>query len=221
MTAVVPEAVTALAGATNDIDDAVLDEMEAYADETGFPTVGPGIGSWLSVLVRATGAQRVFEFGSGFGYSAYWFARALGPDGEVILTEIDEEELEQARAFFEAGGYADRARFEHGDALEIVREYDDPFDVVLIDNEKERYVEAFEAVRPRLQSGSLVLADNAITASHIDREDVLAILQGKDITGATAASEGIGAYLRHVRDSDDVETALLPLGEGMAASVVQ
>jgi predicted O-methyltransferase YrrM len=166
-------------------------------------------------------ARRIFEFGSGFGYSAYWFARALPEDGEVVLTEVDEDELSDARGYFERAGLADRARFEHGDAIETVDSYDGPFDVVLIDNEKHRYAEAFEAAREKVASGGLVLADNAVTAGSIDREDVLGLLRGDDRPEASESSAGIADYLRHVRAQDDCETALLPLGEGVAVTVVE
>ncbi|MFC6722457.1 O-methyltransferase [Halobacteriaceae archaeon SHR40] len=217
---VVPEAVVELAGLIGPERDEIIVEMDARADREGFPTVGPEVGAWLSVVARLTDAERIFEFGSGFGYSAYWFARGIDPDGRIVLTEIDADELDSAREYFERAGIADRAAFEHGDAIDIVDEYDGPFDIVLIDNEKQRYVEALQAVEGRLRPGSVVLADNAITAGIIDRDDVIALTDGQAVPDATDASRGIAEYLRYVRDRDDLETALLPLGEGVAVSVV-
>lgn len=199
--------------------DAILREMDERADREGFPTVGSAVGGWLALLARAVGAERIFEFGSGFGYSAYWFARALDPDDEIVLTEVDADELAAAREYLERGGVADRARFERGDAVEIAKQYDEPFDVVLIDIEKERYVEALDAIRGTLRPGSLVLADNAVTATVIDPEDVSGLLAGKDRADATESSRGIAAYLDAVRSDDAFETGLLPLGEGVAVSV--
>jgi len=218
---IVTDAVDGIAGAIRPPRDEVLQEMDDRADRDGFPTVGPAVGSWLTLLARAVDADRVFEFGSGFGYSAYWFVRALDEDGEIVLTEIDRDELDAAREYFERGGVADRAQFEHGDAIEVVDDYEGPFDVVLIDNEKERYVEAFEAVRDKLRPGSLVLADNAVTAGVIDAADLAALLAGQQRPDASEATEGIAAYLTHVRDAEGFETTLLPLGEGVAVSVRQ
>ncbi|ERH10401.1 MAG: putative O-methyltransferase [halophilic archaeon J07HX64] len=218
---VVPPEVERLAGLVGPGGDEILAEMEAHADEESFPIVGPAVGGWFALLARAVDARRVFEFGSGFGYSAYWFARALSPDGEVVLTEIDKGELDLAREFFDRAGFTDRARFEHGDALEIVQRYDGPFDVVLLDNEKGRYREAFEAVEPTLRSGSLVLADNAVTAGTVvDRDEVVRLLAGEDID-ARDGSEGIAEYIAFVRERDHLDTSLLPLGEGVAVSRVR
>ncbi len=217
---VVPEQVTQLAGLIGPESDEIIQEMDERADREEFPTVGPGVGGWLAILARIVDAERIFEFGSGFGYSAYWFARGIADDGEIVLTEIDRDELDAAREYFERAGIADRARFEHGDAIETVKAYDGPFDIVLIDNEKQRYVEALEAVEDKLQPGSLVLADNAITAGIIDRDDVIALTEGTEVPDATEASRGIANYLQHVREREDLETALLPLGEGVTVSVM-
>jgi predicted O-methyltransferase YrrM len=218
---VVPPEVERLAGLVGPEGDEILAEMERHAREESFPIVGSAVGGWLALLARATGARRVFEFGSGFGYSAYWFARALPPEGEVVLTEIDEDELELAREFFDRAGLADRAQFEHGDALDTVERYDGPFDVVLIDNEKQRYREAFEAVEPKLRSGSLVLADNAVTAGTVvDRDEVVALLAG-DAVDAGEGSAGIAEYISFVRERENLDTSLLPLGEGVAVSRVR
>ncbi|NLV10452.1 methyltransferase domain-containing protein [Halomicrobium mukohataei] len=198
--------------------DDVIRAMDERADREGFPTVGPAVGGWLRLLARAVDAERVFEFGSGYGYSAYWVASAIPADGEIVLTEIDADELDDARENLAAGGFEDRARFEHGDAIETVDAYDGPFDLVLIDNEKDRYAEAFEAVREKIPVGGIVAADNAIEAGPLDFEDVRALLAG-DAVDATASSHGIADYLATVRDDPDFETSLLPLGEGVAVSI--
>ncbi|MDQ2072553.1 O-methyltransferase [Haloarcula sp. H-GB4] len=198
--------------------DAIIDEMDAKADREGFPTVGPAVGGWLRLVARMVDADRVFEFGSGFGYSAYWMAPAVSDDGQIVLTEIDADELEEAREFLDRGGFAARATFEHGDAIETVENYDGPFDVVLIDNEKHRYVEAFEAVRAKVPVGGAVIADNMIEAGPLEFEAVQALLAGEDID-ANETSRGIAAYLERVGDDPAFETGLLPLGEGVAVSV--
>jgi caffeoyl-CoA O-methyltransferase len=215
----VSETVASIAAGVRPERDDVLREMDERADREGFPTVGPEVGGWLTLLARAVDAERIFEFGSGFGYSAYWFARALDADGQVVLTEIDAGELDDAREYFERAGVAGRARFEHGDAVDIVDEYEGPFDVVLLDNEKSRYVEAFDAVRGKLRPGSLVLADNAVMGGDIDSDDVAALLDGEDRPDASEVTAGIAAFLAHVREAEGFETSLLPLGEGVTVTL--
>jgi predicted O-methyltransferase YrrM len=219
VTPLVPENVTEFAETVGPDTDEVLEAMQDHAKEEGFPIVGPAVGGWLAFLARTVDARRVFEFGSGFGYSAYWFASALPPDGEVILTEVDGDELERAREYFERTDLADRAAFEEGDAIEIVDGYEGPFDVALIDNEKHRYVEAFEAVRGKVPAGGMVLADNAMRAEPVvDFEELRELLAGGDPAAASEGTRGIAAYIERIRADPDFETVLLPLGSGVAVS---
>ena len=217
MTDPLPEAIGRLCRRAAPEPDDVLDEMETTARESGFPTIGPGAGAFYRLCARLTAASSVFEFGSGFGYSAYWVAPALPPDGRVVLTEHDPDELDMAREFFARGGYDDRAVFEEGDAIEVVERYDGPFDLVLVDNEDDRYVEAFEAVREKVAPGGMVLADNVIAAGDQFGPDYL--LDALDGDAAPATARHIADYYERVRADPDFETALVPVGEGILASV--
>lgn len=199
--------------------DEVLQEMEAHGEEIGFPTVGPEVGAFLRLVARMVGAERIFEFGSGFGYSAYWFAEALPADGEIVLTEHDADELEQAREFLARGGYADRAVFEDGDALETVEQFEGSFDVVLVDCHKSGYPDALDAVREKVPEGGVLVADNAMESGIQDFETILAILEGENPDGVDDQSRGIADYLLAMREDDDFETVVVPLGEGIAVSV--
>ncbi|XVH31042.1 O-methyltransferase [Haloferacaceae archaeon DSL9] len=197
----------------------IQDEMAAYADEHGFPIIGPTAGSVLRLLARATNASRAFEFGSGYGYSATWFLRGMDPTGEIVLTEFDADELEMARDFFERAGFTDRAVFEEGDALAIVDSYDGPFDLVLIDHEKERYADAFEPLRTKLRPGGVIVADN-LARGPIDFDALLAFVEtGAELPQNDAATAGIARSLEAIRAAEGFETTLLPVGSGLAVTV--
>ena len=73
----------------NRTDHPILTEMEAVAENNNFPIIGRLVGIFLETLAKTANAQRVFEFGSGYGYSAYWFAKAVGPEGKVICSDGD------------------------------------------------------------------------------------------------------------------------------------
>ena len=218
MSEILPDATAEFARAIGPDPDEIIAEMDAQADAEGFPTVGPTVGGWLQLLARMVDARRVFEFGSGFGYSAYWFARALPDDGEIVLTEVDEDELDQAREYMARGGFDDLASYELGDAIDTVDDYEGPFDAVLIDNEKHRYREAFEAIRPKVAEGGVVIADNAVTAGPIDFEALSALVRGEGPSDVNEHTAGVAEYLERVGDDPAFETALIPLGEGIAVS---
>jgi caffeoyl-CoA O-methyltransferase len=218
MESIVSNDIVQFACANGPTPDSIIDEMDAYADEIGFPTVGPDVGGWLALLARITDARSVFEFGSGFGYSAYWFARALPDDGEIILTEHDSEKLDRAHEYLSRGGYLDQVTLEQGDAIKTIERYDGPFDIAFLDNEKHRYCEAFESIREQVPSGGLVIADNTMTAPpHVDFDDLVAVTDGQDVE-MNEGTRGIADYLETVTNDPAFETAILPLGEGVAVS---
>ncbi|APW99742.1 methyltransferase [Halobiforma lacisalsi AJ5] len=221
MVDVLADEIKAFVRAVGPEPDETLVEMDEFAEREGFPHVGPEVGAVLRLLARLTDAERIFEFGSGYGYSAYWLAEALPDDGEIVLTEVDEDELELAREYMAAGGYDDLARYELGDALETIEAYDGPFDAVLIDHQKGRYVDAFEAVRSKVPQGGVVVADNAVTAGIIEFDKLREIVEEDADPDALEANEhtrGIADYLARVREDPEFETVLLPLGEGIAVS---
>jgi len=199
--------------------DEVIEEMDERARRDGFPTVGPEVGRTMAICARMVGAERAFECGSGYGYSAYWLARVLPPDGEVVLTDLDPALLDDAREYFERGGLVDRATFEAGDARELLEARDGPFDFVLIDNGEDEYVETFELARDRLAPGGVIVADNVVVSGEALRTDrLVARLEGEppDLSERTAA---VAAYYEHVRAASEFETAVLPVGEGVTVSV--
>lgn len=198
--------------------DDIHAEMAAYADEHGFPVVGPEAGGTLRLLARLTDASRVFEFGSGFGYSAYWFAQGAAPNARFVLTEYDADELDMAREFFERADLLDRTEFHEGDALATVEECAGPFDVVLVDHEKSRYAEAFRAVRSKVARGGVVVADN-VTRGPADADALARYVEGQTLDAPDESTAGIASYLDAVRADPEFETILLPVGNGLAVSV--
>jgi len=208
--------VRAMAPALDDVGQKLADHNVAE----GCPIVGPEVGGTLRLLARLADTERAFEFGSGMGYSAYWIAPVVPADGDLVLTDFEGENLETAREFFERGGYADRARFEVGDALNTYREYNGPFEFVLIDNREDEYLETFELVRDDVPSGGIICADNVMTGPAVQEDLTLAALSGDpDWDAMDEYTEGVVEYLLHVRSEEAFETALLPVGEGLAVSV--
>src|SRR6516165_9541697 len=131
--------------------------MEEKAEETGLPIVGRMVGRFLYLLTRLKQPALIVELGSGFGYSGYWFARALSLRGKVVLTDYSEENIAYARRVLSETGLAERAECRVGDALQIGREYEN-VDILFIDIDKHQYMEAIEAMLPRLAKNALVVA---------------------------------------------------------------
>lgn len=187
--------------------DPLLLEMERLAEREEFPIVGPLVGRLLAQMAAAIDAQRVFEFGSGFGYSAYWFLSGMGGRGEVVLTDDDEENTARAGAFFERAGLARRVRIEAGDAMEIIDRYPGPFDIIFIDCEKARYPEAFEKAWPKLCVGGLLIADNVLWFGRV--------LEPSEEPSVV----GIRRFTQLITSDPGMLTTILPLRDGVSITL--
>lgn len=189
--------------------DPVEAEMRRYADERdGFPIVGPVLGRFLSQLSLLVRARRVFEVGSGFGYSAFWFARVLEPGSSVTLTDLDRENLDRARAWLAKAGLIDRCRFEPpGDGMEALARAEGALDVVFIDSAKADYPRALAVALPKLRAGGLVLANNMLWGG--------AVARGEN----DPASVGLREFVRVVTSTEGLVSTVLPLRDGVSITL--
>lgn len=185
-------------------DDRTLARMERKARAAGFPIVDRLVGRLIFILTRLKDPALVVELGSGFGYSAYWFAKALSR-GKVVLTDHDERNIEYAKSAFRESGVEKKAVFRAGDAVRIAKEYTG-IDILFIDIDKEQYPEAARAMIPHLASNALVIADNAlwhgrVASGMMDRE-----------------TKAVREFNRFMSSRGDFFTTIVPLRDGVLLS---
>lgn len=156
----------------------VVDEMEHLAAARNFPIVGRLVGLSLLLLTRTIGARRVFEFGSGYGYSAYWFARAVGPQGRVICTDGDAHNAARAADFLGRAGLWERIDFRTGYAQTVFGETEDLFDVCYNDVDKGDYPQVWKLARERIRPGGLYIADNVLWHGRVTQDHPVDLFPG-------------------------------------------
>jgi predicted O-methyltransferase YrrM len=177
--------------------------MEREGHERGFPIIDRLCGVEVELLARAIGARRVFELGSGFGYSAYWFARAVGAGGEVHGTDGDPANEPKAMDYLGRAGLGDRIRWHVGDALTSFAEVPGEFDVVYCDIDKEGYPGAWRAARERIRIGGLYLCDNTISFG------------GGNVLGEGPGSDAIREHNAMIATDQRYLSSIIPTREGV------
>jgi predicted O-methyltransferase YrrM len=190
-------------------DHAIAAEMEEAAE--GFPIVGRVVGVTLEVLARAVAARRVLELGSGFGYSGYWFARAVGPDGEVHMTDTDPDKQARAADYLGRAGLGDRVRSHVGEALDVFDELDGDFDVIFNDIDKSGYPEAWRRARERIRSGGLYLCDNVLWSGRV--------VEGVDDEGQEEITAAVLEHNRAVASDERYRSTIVPTRDGVMVAV--
>jgi predicted O-methyltransferase YrrM len=189
--------------------DRVLEEMERYAAERKFPIIGPLVGRTLYLLAQLTQAKRILELGSGFGYSAYWFAKATGKDCEIICTEGNPENIQRGQEYLRRGKIGNKVTFHAGDALNIIDKVEGQFDIIFNDVDKHQYPKVFRKALPRLRNGGLLISDNVLWSGKIlDRKP-------------DADTAGILTYNRLIYASKECFSIILPVRDGVSVSIKQ
>jgi predicted O-methyltransferase YrrM len=189
--------------------DPVEAEMRRYADERGgFPLVGPVVGGLLTQLAVLVSARRVFEVGSGFGYSAFWFARGLEKGGTVTLTDLSRDNLARARAWLDKAGLLDRCQFEGpGDGMEALARAEPGLDLVFLDLEKRDYPRALSLALPKVRAGGLIVADNVLWGGAVARGET------------DPDSTGLREFIRLITTSEGLVSSVLPLRDGVSITL--
>ena len=187
--------------------DAVLVEMEDYASEHDIPIVGPAVARVLQQLALTINARNIFELGSAIGYSTIWWAQAVGETGRVIYTDSDTQNAERARGYFSRAGVSKQITLHIGDALEILSEQKEQFDIIFNDVDKEDYPRVLHLVAPRLRKGGLFITDNVLWSGRVADKN------------PDARTKNILEFNRKLYDSKEFYTTLLPIRDGLAVAL--
>ena len=188
--------------------DEVLTQIESEAIKRDIPIVGPAVGRLLHQLALVSGAKTVFELGSAVGYSTIWWARAVGEGGRVIYTDGERKKADEARAYFERAGVADRITIKVGDALEFLSEQKQEYDIIFCDIDKEDYPRAFKLAVPRIRKGGLLVADNVLWSGRVAQENP-----------REASTKAILEFNRLLYSSPDLFPTILPIRDGVAVAI--
>lgn len=180
--------------------------MEAYAQQTGFPIVGPASGQFCYLIARLVGARQVFELGSGYGYSTAWFARAVVENGggAVYHTVWDEDLSRRARQHLGALGFDGVIHYQVSEAVQALRKASGPFDLIFNDIDKTGYPDALPVIYEKLRPGGVLITDNLLWHGQV-----------LDPGDHEPTTEAIRQFTHMVTTSPDWITTLIPIRDGL------
>jgi predicted O-methyltransferase YrrM len=183
-----------------------MQAMEEYAREVQFPIIGPASGYFCYQVARMIGAKRVFELGSGYGYSTAWFAKAVRENGGGVVHHVvwDEELSKRARGHLSALGYDGIVQYRVSEAVQALREAEGPFDIIFNDIDKAGYPASIEVIKQKLRPGGALLIDNMLWHGAIFDE-----------ADKTPATEGVREVTRMLATDPDFISTLIPVRDGV------
>ena len=162
-------------------------------------------GKFLKMTCQMIQPLRILEIGTYTGYSA--ISMAMGTSDDCIIHTIDcNDELEQfTRKYIKRSGFENRIQFHIGDALEMIPKLEEDFDLVFIDADKRQYIEYFEAVFPKLNTGGFILADDVLWDGKVVEE----------IENNDKQTQGIINFNHFIQEDSRVENLILPIRHGL------
>jgi caffeoyl-CoA O-methyltransferase len=189
-----------------------MQAMEAYAKETKFPIIGPASGYLCYLLTRMIGARRVFELGSGYGYSTAWFAKGVQENGGGLVYHVvwNEELSRKAREHLGALGFGSIVQYWVSEAVQALRETEGPFDVIFNDIDKHAYPASLPVIAEKLRPGGLLIVDNLLWHGDIFNPD-----------DHSADTEGVREFTRRITTDPGWIASIVPIRDGLLVAYKQ
>lgn len=186
-----------------------IELMESIAVEERFPIIGPVAGEFCYQIAKMCNARKIFELGSGYGYSTVWFAKALEEnDGEVVHHTVWDEELSnRAKSHIKNMELDQFVQFHCSEALEALKQTDDTFDIIFMDVDKKYYPLALPLIEEKIKKGGILIVDNMLLRGRI--------FDPKRIDPTT---DGVRDFAKLMQESDNWNSTLIPIRDGILLS---
>ena len=187
--------------------DAVINELEQSTNEShahAHMLSGPHQGKFLEMICRMINPKKVLEIGTFTGYSALSMIKGMPEDGILHTIELREQDAQTALEYFKKANKELQIKLHIGNALEIIPNLDENWDLVFIDADKVSYIDYYELTLQRLKQGGWMIVDNVLFHGQVLEER---------ITGKNA--KAIDAFNKHVSADPRVEQLILTIRDGL------
>lgn len=196
-------------------ENSLIEAIEQEALDTSVPIIRKETQSFLKVLLAIQRPMRILEVGTAIGFSTILMSEYMPENGHITTIEKYEKRIPIARENFNRAGREEQITLIEGDALEVMKSLDGPYDFIFMDAAKGQYIRYLpEAVR-LLSKGGVLLSDNVLQDGDIIESRFAVERRNRTIHSR------MRDYLYELKHSEELQTSILPLGDGVALSVKQ
>lgn len=168
-------------------------------------------GRLLAIISKLIHPKTILEIGTYTGYSALCLAEGIQQDGELITIDKNEELESFAKKYFDTSAYKNQIKQFIGNAVDIIPTLNKKFDLVFIDADKSNYINYFNLIIDKMNSGGVILSDNVLWSGKIIED-----LKPNDLDTRTLIE-----YNKLLNSDARVETILLPIRDGLTITRVK
>lgn len=167
-------------------------------------------GRVLSMISKLVRPENILEIGTYTGYATLCLAEGLPENGSIDTIDNNEELYDFQRKYFDKSDYGNQITQHLGNALDIIFTLDKKYDLVFIDADKENYINYFDVILPKMNKGGIILSDNVLWSGKVLEE----------VKKNDKPTQILVEYNRLLKQSNKVETILLPIRDGLTVSRV-
>ena len=188
-------------------------EKEAIADEV--PLIRKEMGNLLKVLLQLVQPERILEVGTAVGYSSILMSENMPHNCTITTIENYDKRIPVAKNNFKRAGKEDVITLIEGDALEVLKTLDGPYDFIFMDAAKGQYINYLPDIKRVLRKGGLLISDNILQEGEIVESRYAVTRRNRTIHAR------IREYVYELTHSEDFVTSIVPIGDGITLSVKQ
>ncbi|HOV25749.1 MAG TPA: O-methyltransferase [Pseudobacteroides sp.] len=192
-------------------NDGILKELEDFARENHVPIIQPEVAKLLLVTGKLLKPKRILEVGTAIGYSAIVLSNVLAEGGKIDTVDRYELMIERAKINIKRAGLENTVNIIVGDAVEVLRCLDKKYDMIFLDAAKGQYPEFLPECMRMLNKGGLLFSDNVLYKGMVANDD-LVVRRKKTIV------KRLRDFLSSICENEELDTSILPIGDGVALS---
>ena len=190
-----------------------LNELERYAKKTNVPIIRTEMQSLLKFLLAMKEPKEILEVGTAIGFSALLMSEYGPKDCHITTIEKYEKRIPLARDNFKKAGKEEAITLLEGDATEILKSLDGTYDFIFMDAAKGQYINFMPDILRLLKVGGLLISDNVLQDGDIIESRFAVTRRNRTIHAR------MREYLYELKHHEDLETVILPVGDGVTISV--
>ena len=192
---------------------AFLDELEKEARENRVPIIRREMQSFLKVLLRITSPRLILEVGTAVGFSTLLMSEYVPEDCRITTIENYEKRIPIARENFRKAGKEDRITLLEGDAAQVLKTLEGSYDFIFMDAAKAQYIHFLPDILRLLSNGGILVSDNVLQDGDLIESHFAVERRNRTIY------KRMREYLYVLKNHEQLETSILPLGDGVTLSV--
>lgn len=191
----------------------ILDTIEKEALDSYVPIIRKSMQSFLKLLLAMQKPKRILEVGTAVGFSAILMAEYNPYPCEIVTIENYEKRIPIARKNFKRAGKEQQITLLEGDATEVLKTLEEPFDMIFMDAAKGQYINFFGDVMRLLKKDGVLVSDNVLQDGDIIESHFVVTRRNRTI------HKRMREYLYELTHRDDLVTSVMPIGDGITVSV--